>query len=99
MSDSLGPHGLWHARLLCLWDFPVKSTGVGSHFLLQEIFPTQGWNHFYTSFIGRQILYHCATWETHIGYYKILNIVPCAIQWVLIIYFIYSSVSLFILIC
>ena len=23
------------------WDFPGKSTGVGCHFLLQEIFPTQ----------------------------------------------------------
>ena len=24
------------------WDFPGKSTGVGCHFLLQGIFPTQG---------------------------------------------------------
>ena len=29
-------------RLLSLWDFPGKSTGVGCHFLLQGIFPTQG---------------------------------------------------------
>ena len=58
--------------------------------------PRDGTHFSYTSFIGRQILYHCATWETHIGYYKILNIVPCAIQWVLILYFVYSSVSLFI---
>ena len=29
------------ARLLCPWDFPSKSIGVGCHFLLQEIFPTQ----------------------------------------------------------
>ena len=28
----------------CLWDFPVKNTGVGCHFLLQGIFPTQGSN-------------------------------------------------------
>ena len=28
--------------LLCPWYFPVKSTGVGCHFLLQGIFPTQG---------------------------------------------------------
>ena len=28
-------------RLLCPWDFSGKNTGVGSHFLLQEIFPTQ----------------------------------------------------------
>ena len=26
------------------WDFPGKNTGVGCHFLLQEIFPTQGLN-------------------------------------------------------
>ena len=29
-------------RLLCPWDFPGKNTGVGCHFLLQEIFPIQG---------------------------------------------------------
>ena len=32
------------ARLLCPWYFPGKNTGVGCHFLLQEIFPTQGSN-------------------------------------------------------
>ena len=32
------------ARLLCLWDFPGKNPGVGCHFLLQGIFPTQGSN-------------------------------------------------------
>ena len=26
------------------WDFPGKNTGVGCHFLLQGIFPTQGRN-------------------------------------------------------
>ena len=31
-------------RLLCLWDSPGKNTGVGCYFLLQGIFPTQGWN-------------------------------------------------------
>ena len=30
--------------LLCPWDFPGKSTGVGCHFLLQRIFSTQGLN-------------------------------------------------------
>ena len=28
----------------CRWDFPGKNTGMGCHFLLQEIFPTQGLN-------------------------------------------------------
>ena len=44
MSDSLQLHGLQPARLLCPWDFPGKHTGVGCHFLLQGIFPTQRWN-------------------------------------------------------
>ena len=30
--------------LLCPWDFPGKSTGVGCHFLLQGIFLTQASN-------------------------------------------------------
>ena len=44
MCDSLRPHGLSPARLLCPWDFPGKNTGVGCHFLLQGIFPNQGSN-------------------------------------------------------
>ena len=39
MSDSFHPPGL-----LCPWDFLGKNTGVGCHFLLQGIFPTQGLN-------------------------------------------------------
>jgi len=42
VSDSLGTHGLGPARLLCPWDSPGKNTGMGCHFLLQEIFLTQG---------------------------------------------------------
>ena len=34
-------HGLKLARLLCLWDSPGKNAGVGCHFLIQSIFPTQ----------------------------------------------------------
>ena len=34
MSNSLWPHGLQPTRLLCPWDFPGKSTGVGCHHLL-----------------------------------------------------------------
>ena len=44
VSDSLQPHGLQPTRLICPWDFPGKNTGVGCHFLLQGIFPTQEWN-------------------------------------------------------
>ena len=42
MLESLWPHGLEHNRLICLWDFPGKSTEVSCHFLLQWIFLTQG---------------------------------------------------------
>ena len=39
MSDFLRPHGLYS-----LWNSPGQNTGVGSLFLLQGIFPTQGSN-------------------------------------------------------
>ena len=29
VSDSVGPHGLWDAMLLCPWDSPVENPGVG----------------------------------------------------------------------
>jgi len=44
------------ARLLCPWDSSGKNTGVGCHFLLQGIFPTQGSNPGLLH--CRQILYH-----------------------------------------
>ena len=44
MSNSLWPYRLQPTRLLCPWDFPGKNTGVGCHFLLPGIFPTQGSN-------------------------------------------------------
>ena len=36
MSDSLQSHGLKPTRLLYLWNFPGKHTGVGCHFLLRS---------------------------------------------------------------
>ena len=42
--DSLLPHELQPTRLLCPMEFSGKNTGVGSHSLHREIFPTQGWN-------------------------------------------------------
>ena len=42
LPDPLRLHGLQPTRLLCPWDFPGKGAGVGCHFLLQGIFPTQG---------------------------------------------------------
>ena len=39
VSDSFRPHGLYTP-----WDSPGQKTGVGSHSLLQGLFPTQGLN-------------------------------------------------------
>ena len=36
MSNSQRPHGRQPTRLLCPWDFPGKSTGVGCHCLLRS---------------------------------------------------------------
>ena len=44
MSNSLRSHELYSTRLLYLWNSTAKNTGVGCHFLLQGIFPTQGLN-------------------------------------------------------
>ena len=44
MSNSLRYHGQQHAPLLCPWNFPGKSTGVGCHFFLCGISPTRGLN-------------------------------------------------------
>ena len=44
-SNSLRPLGLYpppSPKLLCLWNFPGKNTGVGCHFFLQGIFSTHG---------------------------------------------------------
>ena len=42
VSNSLWPHGMYLARLLCPWDFPGKNTGSGYHFLLQGDLPDPG---------------------------------------------------------
>ena len=51
MSDSL--------RTQCPWRSPGKNTGVGSHSLLQGIFPTQGW---------KPALLHCRQSLHHLRY-------------------------------
>ena len=38
MSNSSQPHGLQPTRPLCPWDFPGKSTRVGCHCLLRQIY-------------------------------------------------------------
>ena len=58
-------------RLLCPWNFPGKNTGVGCHFLIQRIFPTQGLNLYLLClllfFWEELILYHRATFPS--GHY------------------------------
>ena len=67
MSDSLQPCGLKPARLLRPWDFQGKNTGVGCHFLLQGIFPSQGLNLWLLGLLHRRrILYHWVNEEAHI---------------------------------
>ena len=44
VTDSLRPHGLQPASLLCPWNSPGRNTGEGCHFFLQGIFQTQGSN-------------------------------------------------------
>ena len=60
-NDSLRPPWTVAIRLLCPLDLPGKNTGVGCHFLLQRIFPTQV---SFVSCIGGRILYPWATWES-----------------------------------
>jgi len=70
VSDSLQPHGLYPTRLLCPWDFPGNSTGVDCHFLLQQIFPTQGWNPGLPH--CRQTLYHLSHHFSKYLYYFVM---------------------------
>ena len=67
MSHSLQPYGHTEApaRLLCPWDFQGKNTGVGCHFLLQEIFLTEGSNpHLFLSpALAGGFFTTSATWE------------------------------------
>ena len=51
--------------LLCPWDSPGKNPGVGSHSLLQGIFPTQGSN--LSLLHCRWILYHLSHHESPVG--------------------------------
>ena len=49
------PRGSQSTKSLSPWDFSSKNIGEGCHFLLQGIFPTQGWNPL--SCIGSWILH------------------------------------------
>ena len=74
-------HWLQPGRLLCLWDFPGKNTGLSCHFLFQGIFLTQGLNPCLLH--CRWIFYHWATREallsTQFGLFKTM------VQWLIYI--------------
>ena len=63
VSDSLRPHGLQPARLLCPWDSPGKNPGVGCHALLQGLFLTQGSNPFLPPALAGRFFTTSTTWE------------------------------------
>ena len=44
MSDSLRPHGLQPASLLCPWNSPGKNTELGNHSILQPSRLLHPWN-------------------------------------------------------
>ena len=53
VSDSKRSHGLQPTRLLCPWDFPGKSTGVGCHCLLHK------WNYIQVILWNQKIRKYC----------------------------------------
>ena len=61
-------------RIVFSWDSPSKNTGVGCHFLLQGICPTQGSN--LVLLHCRQILY-CLSYQGKLHFLLWLNNITC----------------------
>ena len=77
MSNSLWPHGLQTARLLCPWDFPGKNPGV----ILGEATPFSrgySWPRDWTcvSCIARRIFNHWVTWKLNIKFSSVIQSCP-----------------------
>ena len=66
MSNSLRPHWLQPARLLCPWNSLGKNTGVGCHFLLEGLFLTQGSN--LCLLHCKKIIYHLSHQRSNCGF-------------------------------
>ena len=83
----------WTVAYQAPQDFPGKNTGVGCHFLLQEVFLTQGLN------LGllhcRPILYHLATREAH----TYVCVCVCVCVCIYIYMFIYMYVDIHTHVC
>ena len=92
MADSLPPHELYSP-----WNSPGQNTGVGSHSLLQGIFPTQGLNPGLPHCKGilYQLSHQGSWWSIYWGSIWIvqLNILASLSQEYLIAVFIYSCFS------
>ena len=67
-SSSLRSHG---ARLLSPWNIPGNNTGVGCHFLLKGIFPTQG---------SKTGILHCGKTLNQLSYQGSLNGSPSCLK-------------------
>ena len=65
------------ARLLCPWDSPGMDTGVGCHFFLQGIFPTQGSNQclLTSPVLAGRFFTTSDTWEALLGYSQFNSVV------------------------
>ena len=70
VSDFLRPHGFYSP-----WNSPDQNTGVGSHFFLQGIFPTQRLNQGLLH--GRWILYQLSYYGSPSSLSWFSSAVPC----------------------
>ena len=73
------PHGLQPTRLLCPWDFPHKSTGVGCHYLLQICLPDT--KVYYINVICKLIVFPCCCYGTPLQYSCLENPVDGGAWW------------------
>ena len=83
VPDPQRPHGLQPSRLLCPWDFPGKSTGVGCHCLLHcfQLAPSNAniESVFKVLFI---CLFATSTLKIHwINYFGVTSWLPWRRQW------------------
>ena len=91
LSNSCNPMDYSPPGLLCPWGFSGKSTGVGCHFFLQRIFPTQGLSHisgvscragrfFTTEPAGKPLLqmtlFHSFLWMSNVPLYDYAYSLP-----------------------
>ena len=88
MSDSVT------CQLLCPWNFPVKNTGVGCHFLLQGIFLTQGLNtHLFRPALAGSFFTTWEAWCAHLCTQIFLNLRISCDFFLYLCFIVYLAVS------